>query len=187
MTRAAKYDIATGLVLGVREADPLPALPDGVAYLLLAAEQPCHPHTHKVVDGELVERATPPAEALDELRARRKREAKAHRDAIIALGCATPLGHLQTPPASLVNFNGLVSMASIAKAAGQPFEQLVRMADDSMVAHDAGEMIALGLAVGRHVADCSAAYFAIADAINASDDPAGVDIHIGYPFSMPAS
>lgn len=116
------------------------------------------------------------------VRRQRKAEANAYRLMVAAAGIATPSGHhLQTPPESQLNFVGLVSMAREAKEAGLPFEQPVRMLDNSSIPHNAEQMIALGLLIGRHIAACSAAYFVIADEINASDDPESIDITAGYP------
>lgn len=119
--------------------------------------------------------------SIEQRRVARKTAAAAIRQSIEDGLCQTPLGIIQTPEKSRINILGLVAQAERARAGGAPFSQPFRMADNSMMPHNAVEMIALGDAVADRMKACAAAYFVIADAVNASDEPESVDIATGWP------
>ena len=121
---------------------------------------------------------------IDEAKAAKWLAAKSLRDARANGSCETPLGRVNCDESSRVNISGAVQMASIAQSAGIPFAIDWTMADDTVVEHDASAMIAMGVAVGEHVAACHAACAAIRAAINAAGTVAeldAIDITAGYP------
>lgn len=120
------------------------------------------------------------------LRARRWRQAKDYRDTRARGGCMTPEGPVQTDDASRLKINGAFVAAAAAQAAGQPFSIDWTMADNSVVAHGAGEFVALGMAVVMFMDACQKAAETIRDAIfdeaNATAAAiAAIDIEAGYP------
>ena len=117
-------------------------------------------------------------------RAARRAEAEAYRDSRVNGGCLTASGPVDSDPVSRGLITGSVSMATIAKGAGQPFATVWRMQNNSYVTLDADAMIAMGVAVGAHVAACYEASFAVKDLIDAATDKTAieaVDITAGYP------
>lgn len=109
--------------------------------------------------------------------------AKVYREVRINGGCATPSGAVDTDAESRNLISGSVVMAQLAGAA---FSTSWRLADNNYVTLDAAAMIALGMAVGRFVAACYLASFAISDALDAAAAIdaaaiAAVDIQAGYP------
>lgn len=143
-----------------------PALPDDVPLAEIA-----------LVDGAWVR-------DLDPRRQRAWAAVKAARDRAEWGGCDTPLGRVDTDPDSQRKISGAVQMAMIAQAAGEPFALDWTMRDNAVVAHDAGAMIALGVAVGFHVAACHAVATAkrvkIGDAASVEQIEA-VDVEGGWP------
>jgi hypothetical protein len=89
-------------------------------------------------------------------RAAKWEEVKAAREAAEWGGCTTALGPIDTDPESQRRILGVVLLAQIAKAAGVPFLQPWTMADNQVVDHGADQAIAMGIAVGNHVAACHA-------------------------------
>lgn len=121
---------------------------------------------------------------LDALRAARWERVKARRDQAEWAGCDTALGRVDTDPDSQRKTGGAVQMAMIAQAAGAPFSIDWTMQDNSTVSHDAPAMIAMGIAVGQHVAACHEAALgkrAAIDAASTAEDIAAVDIESGWP------
>ena len=121
-------------------------------------------------------------------RAKRWSRAKTHRDRAEWAGCETPLGRVDTTPASELKISGAVQLAVIAEAAGEPFSIPWTMADDSTVVHDAAAMIAMGVAVGEHVAACHAHALVLRTAIEAAEtveDVLAVDTDTGWPVLLP--
>lgn len=122
--------------------------------------------------------------ALDVSRAERWVEARGYRDGLINGGCTTPLGRADTDPESRLKISGAVQMALLAQIAGEPFAVDWTMADNTVVAHDGPAMIAMGVAVGAHVAACHAVATGIRAAIETATNQAeidAVDIAAGYP------
>lgn len=126
----------------------------------------------------------PQGPSLNEVKASRWTEAKAFRELATCGGCPTPKGRVDTSDGSQIKISGAVQMAMIAQAAAQPFSIDWTMEDNSVVPHDEAEMIALGVAVGQHVATCFATAVAIREAINSAESVEAVqaiDVAAGYP------
>lgn len=83
---------------------------------------------------------------------------KGVREAAINNGCDTPLGRVQTDPGSREAINAAVSGALMAKLTSQPFTAMWTMTDNTIVAHSADQMLALGAAVLTCVGAAQAAY-----------------------------
>lgn len=90
-------------------------------------------------------------------------------------GCDTPLGLMQSDPASRGLLNGAVTGALVAQAAGQTFSIGWTMADNSIVEHDAPAIIAAGMAVMTHVQQQHAIYETLRAAVQAATDLAAID------------
>ena len=90
---------------------------------------------------------------------------KAARDAHLSGGCMTPVGKIDTDDASRTNISGSVTMAMLAKSAGQPFTLSWRMSDNTALDLDADMMIGLGVTVGQFVSATYAASFQVLDQI----------------------
>lgn len=126
----------------------------------------------------------PAAADLSAGRARLWGAVKAGRDACAAGGCETPLGRVDSDERSRILIAGAVQMARIALAAGEPYSVDWVMADNQPKAHDAAAMIALGMAVGQHIADCWERAQTLRAAIDAADTVealASIDIINGWP------
>lgn len=121
---------------------------------------------------------------LDVLRARRWVAVRAARDRVQLSDCVTPLGRVDTDAASQLKISGAVQMAMIAQAAGAPFSIEWTMHDNSPVTHDAAQMIAMGVAVGQHVAACHEVAVMKRTAIEAAASEAdieAVEVDSGWP------
>nr|WP_246848158.1 DUF4376 domain-containing protein [Sphingomonas beigongshangi] len=132
----------------------------------------------------------PPPEPLSTYAGKRWTLVKAARDQAEWWGCSTPLGRADTDPESQRKVSGAVQLAMIAQAAGQSFAIDWTMQDNSTVAHDASAMIAMGVAVGQHVAACHEVALAKRVALEAAADAAGVDavdVEGGWPDAPPTS
>jgi hypothetical protein len=105
---------------------------------------------------------------LDEAKAKATARLETIRDARLAGGCPTPFGPIDTDMISRQNISGAVSMASIAKAAAQPFELRWRFQDNTYVDLDADQMITVGVIVGTYISNVYNTSFTIKDAINAA-------------------
>ncbi len=109
---------------------------------------------------------------------------KAARNAAASGGCETPLGRVDTTNASRVLITGAVQMAQLAQATGQPYSVDWTMADNGEVTHDGAAMIALGIAVGQHIADCwehAQALRAAIDAAATVEALSEIDVLSGWP------
>ncbi|WP_066723593.1 DUF4376 domain-containing protein [Sphingomonas pituitosa] len=121
---------------------------------------------------------------LDLAKVRAWAAAKAARDGCAGGGCQTPLGRVDSDERSRVLIAGAVQMAQIALAGGEPYSVDWVMADNQPRAHDALAMIALGVAVGEHIASCwqrAQALRAEIDAAETVEDLAALDIISGWP------
>lgn len=121
---------------------------------------------------------------LAAVRATRSAAATAYRDRRIASGCTTSFGVADADDVSRANILGAVSMAMIAKGAGDPFSIQWRMHDNSYQTFDADQMIQFGVEVGSFINTCYQASFAVKNAIEAAAtraDIEAVDITAGYP------
>ena len=110
---------------------------------------------------------------------------RARRDIEIDGGCPVEgIGVFDSDLPSRQNINGAVTGAMIAQGAGAPFTISWKLADNSLVALDAAQMIAAGLAVLGRVAACHANAQAIGVAIDAAEDFAtlnAIDLEAGWP------
>lgn len=156
-----------------------------------AAQQPVDGHTIEMVEPE-VQRGwiregdafVPPPVAvrtLDDRRATRREQAQVYRTTTIVAGCMTPKGRVQTDEVSQASILQAMFRAQLAISMGETWSIDWLMEDNSVASHDAGEMIAMGLAVGAWKTACFAASVPILEEIKASDDPDGIDITAGYP------
>lgn len=112
-------------------------------------------------------------------------QAKCVRDAKIDKGVNVPgLGVFDSDTVSRSNITGAVTMALIAKMAGQPFSMGWKLQNNSVVqVSSADAMIAVGVAVGQHVAACHEVAQTVGGAIQAATAQAldAIDIGAGYP------
>ena len=111
--------------------------------------------------------------------------AKKLRAAKQASGCFTDKGRVDTTQAARDNILRLVQMASIALASGTPFERNITMFDNTDVAHDAAEIVALGFAVENYIDACHAHGSSLRALINSAttvEDVEAIDIDTGWPI-----
>jgi hypothetical protein len=97
---------------------------------------------------------------------------------------STPFGVAQSDLESMVKINGLVSMAEIAKSTEEPFSEIFTMADNSEVELDADDMIAFGVAVGRHIAATHGRARSLRNVIDSATTPEeldAIDIDSAWP------
>ena len=109
---------------------------------------------------------------------------KARRDAAETRGCQTPLGRMDTDQASQRKVNGSVTMAVIAVQNSAPFSIDWTMADNSIVTHNASEMIAAGLAVGAPAPACPTRATTLTSLVEPPQSNANldaIDINEGWP------
>lgn len=175
VTAIAVFDTATGALAWLAPADHDPG--DGFGTVPLP--EGFSEATHKW-DAD----ARAMVSDIDRLRAGRWELVKARRDQAEWSGCNTALGRVDTDPDSQRKTGGAVQMAMIAQAAGAPFAIDWTMQDNSTVSHDAAAMIAMGVAVGQHVAACHEAALAKRAAIDTAttpEDVTAVDIESGWP------
>lgn len=122
---------------------------------------------------------------LDAKKARKKGELSLRQTKAENGGCVTPLGRVQTDPDSRIKILGLFVMASAAKSGGDTsWPQAFTMEDNSEVAHDADQMMALSLAVGAYIVACHANAITLKGTIMACTTPEevdAVDIETGWP------
>lgn len=123
-------------------------------------------------------------EDVEGRRAARWAEVKALRDVCESGGAATPLGTVDSDPVSIGRITGAVVMAQVALSAEAPFSIDWTMADNSVVAHDAAAMIAMGVAVGAHVDAVHARARTLRAALDEAASIAAldaIDITTGWP------
>lgn len=111
------------------------------------------------------------------------------RDAHIDGGVIVPgVGRFDSDPLSRSNINGAVTMALIAQGASQPFAMDWKLADNTIATLDASQMIAVGVAVGGHVASCHANAQALGLAIESAQDVTAlnaIEVEAGWPERNP--
>lgn len=110
--------------------------------------------------------------------------AKVERDAHINGGAPTAFGVADSDELARSNIAGAALAALIAKGAGSPFSVTWTMADNSTVALNADQMIALGVAVMAHVDACHAHARILRGAIETAPDMASllsIDVTAGWP------
>lgn len=111
----------------------------------------------------------PAAGDLSIAKARAWAAVKAERDKCAGGGCNTALGRVDSDERSRILIAGAVQMAQIALAAEEPYSVDWVMADNEPVTHDAPAMIALGMAVGEHIAACWARAQALRGEVEAAE------------------
>lgn len=126
-----------------------------------------------------------PAPTLEEAKARLWESVKAVRDRHIDAGVPVPgIGTFDSDLVSRTNISGSVTGAMIAQANSLPFSVSWKLADNSIVTLNAGQMIAAGMAVLEHVAACHAIAQVLGLAIQAAEDHAAldaIDMEAGWP------
>lgn len=126
--------------------------------------------------------ARPAAVALALAKQNVRFEVKARREKAEFGGCnVAGIGRFQTDPDSRSKVNGAALMAVLG---GSGFEIDWRLADDSLVTLNAEQMIAVGLAIGQHVAACQYrknALDASIDAAATAEVLEAIDIEAGWP------
>lgn len=80
----------------------------------------------------------------------------------------TPIGLVDCDEVSKTKINGLVSMATLAKGASQPFQVHFTRTDNQRIPLDADGMIGVGIAVGMHVMACHDHAAVLKDAVEAA-------------------
>ena len=106
---------------------------------------------------------------------------KQARDTAEWSGVYTPLGRVDSDPVSQRKVSGAALMASIV---GASFAVDWRMADNSVVTHDHDQIIAMGIAVGQHVAACQAHKNTVDAQVEAAlnvEELELLDIETGWP------
>lgn len=119
---------------------------------------------------------------MDRARSERKAQVKALRDAAEAGGCTVDgIGRFDTDANSQRKLNGAVVLAMLG---GEAFGIEWRLSDNSVVALDAAQMIAVGAAVGAHVAACQYRKNTLDEALDLAADYEAliaIDIEGGWP------
>ena len=165
------YETATGNLVksGTCPVDMLELQAgDGQSAIPIPAEV-SDPESYSWIDGE-PEILPPVIPTLAELKAAKWETVRIMRESHIGGGCSTPSGVMDTTLVSRTNISGAVQMASLAMAASQAFEIDWTIADNSTVTLDGLAMIAVGIAVGAHVAACHAVARALRVEIEAAED-----------------
>lgn len=110
---------------------------------------------------------------------------KARRDRVVARSVTVgPLGTFDADAESRANITGAVTMALIAQGAGQPFSINWKLANNAIATLNAAQMIAVGVAVGQHVAATHANAQSLGIAIDAAathQDLDAIDVAAGWP------
>lgn len=109
-----------------------------------------------------------PAATLLALRGARWSQIKAQRDAVEFGGYTWDGSTLDSDRESQARIMGAVQMAVLAAAAGQPFAIPWTLADNTVRTLSGADMIAVGLALGEHVATAHAIGRALRDQIDAA-------------------
>jgi len=95
-----------------------------------------------------------------------------------------PHGTFDSDPDSQRKISGSAVMAMLAIQNSEPFSLDWRLQDNSIVALDAMQMIAVGVAVGQHIAACQYCKNALDALIDAAEDVEAleaIDIEAGWP------
>lgn len=110
-----------------------------------------------------------------------KAKLKARRDTAEWAGVQTGQGEVDSDPDSQRKISGAVTMAMLG---GESFSMQWRMKDNSVVTLNAAQTIAMGVAVGQHVAACQVNKNTIDSLIEACttvEELLAVDIEEGWP------
>lgn len=115
---------------------------------------------------------------------------KALRSAAESGPAPTPLGPVQADDASKLKISGLVQLALLARAGGQPFREPFTMADNRVEELDDAKAIALGIHVGRYVSAVHAAARALRAWINddarTAEELGGLDVDSAFSEALAA-
>lgn len=149
---------------------------DAASYVVPVTESDAFYGWEKIADG------LPLVDLQDDL----WKHVKALRVTKKAAGVLVPnIGLVQTDDTSTQNINGLVTMAQVTMSQQPPFNEPFTLADNTVVALNATQMITLGVAVGRYMAavyararDLRAQIYA--DSATA-ESLAAIDITVGWP------
>jgi hypothetical protein len=167
-----KIDGPDGETFAMTQDDQTPADagydPEVHAWTEIGAERPGDPDAVLGADGNWLL-------PLETRKARMREDVNELRDLHQNDVAMTPIGWVDIDERSKTKINGLVSMATLAKGAGQPFEVNFTAADNTRTPLDADGMIALGLAVGQHVMACHDFASALKEQIEAAIDDAALD------------
>lgn len=133
--------------------------------------------------------SAPEAEAyvpeIDDARSRLWAEAKRRRDAVIEGGClVSGVGRFDTDLVSRTNIAGAVTGAMLAQAAGETFVIDWKLADNSIVTLDGGQIMAVGMAVLSFVGQAHSRAQQIGTAVDGAADMSAldaIDISAGWP------
>jgi len=107
------------------------------------------------VDGQWQQRWTIEPMGINEAKAVLWERAKFLRDQFIDAGVnLAGIGVFDSDAPSRGNINGAVTMALVAQISAQPFSIDWKLADNSVKKLNGAQMIAAGIAVGKHVAEC---------------------------------
>lgn len=132
-----------------------------------------------------IEEYKPDPLPIEEARALKWAAVKLLREAHETGGVTVPdVGTFQSDEVSRGYVNGAVQMATIATSESVPFAINWTLADNTIVALDGPGMIAVGLAVGGHVADCHTRAQDLRALIEAAEDHDAldaIDIGAGWP------
>ena len=110
--------------------------------------------------------------------------ARKQRDDAIDAGAPTPFGAVDSDEAARSNVSGAALGALIAKSANAPYSVTWTMLDNSTVALDADQMIAMALSVLMHVNACHERARELRAVIEAATDMAAllaIDVTAGWP------
>lgn len=150
-------------------AQPIPSLE---AALTTVADSPW-------LGGTVVPTSTP----LDEARTRRWALIKLQREEFIARPIdLAGVGKFDADPKSAENIKGAVQLAILAQAAGQPWQVDWTMFDNSVRSLTAGEVIALGQALGQRVDQAHQTARTLRAAIEAAQTVAQLEV-ISWPVT----
>lgn len=125
---------------------------------------------------------TDPTE-LESTQARLRTNISVMRDKMIALGCDTPSGRVDTDEISIRNIMGTYQSAVLSLVAQQPFAIDWRMADNTLAALDANAMIAIGNAVLERIKACYERSWVLKDEVDQAtvDTIDSIVIGTGWP------
>jgi len=144
-------------------------------FAIEVAEDQSYICTGCILDARRVAIVAAEAEDLSIARAARIEQLKAERDALQDGGCMTPLGRMDSNSRSREFLNGAVAAAQVALAAGEAWSIAWTMEDNSIVVHDAAQIVAAGLAVAAHVVAMHAIYTGLRGAVEAAETVAAVE------------
>lgn len=171
------------MAVGIEHESQLPTAPAGSTWY--AIDDDIADWTVALVNGvvETVSRWTA-AQQIARAQEVRWADAKAYRDQVMAAGCVTPSGRVDTNADSQARISSFATSAMVAQSTGAAFSIAFTLQDNSTATLDAAEMLAVLSAMTSFLNACQAAGTAIrvqidgAVSITALD---AIDITSGYP------